>query len=324
MHERENDLVAATQGRSFWILDDLSPLQQMAGATEGVHLFNPRRSWRVAGGQGDGRARPGLGQNPPPGVIVDFNAPEVTDSTTVTVEILDAGGDVLRTYGNQASDAVGGDTLKFKSGHNRLSWNLRRETVKNVKGLYVWGSLAGTRAKPGIYTVRLTVNDAVLEAPAQVEADPRVNATDFEAQDDFAAQLTTALNDLHRGVEDLRNVRGQIQAFLSRAPEDAEIDSAGQALVATLDAVEDAVVQKRTVDGQTVINWPSRVRERLIYLRGTVNGAEGEVTDGSRAAFADLSALWEEQQEILSEALGARLDAFNALVAAREIPAIVR
>ncbi|MBO6577256.1 MAG: hypothetical protein JJ896_17580 [Rhodothermales bacterium] len=323
MVQREhNDLVVATGGRSFWILDDLAPLQQQAGV-DGLHLFQPDPAHRVAGGQGDGRARPGLGQNPMPGVVIDFFAPDLTDSSSVLVEILDDDGEVLRTYGNGPSAAVGADTLKFSPGHNRMSWDLRKEAVQNVQGLYVWGTLRGMRAIPGTYAVRLVVDEDTLTTSAEVLPDPRIDTNAYGEQDAFGAEVTETLTAIHDGIRDLRNVRGQIQDFLGRTPEDAALDSLGQALIESLNDIEEAVVQKRTVDGQTVINWPSRIRERLIYLRGAVDGADGEVTQGTRAAFADLSAAWQTQRALLDDALGARLDGFNAAVSEKQVPAIV-
>jgi len=323
VQRQHNDLVVATQGRSFWILDDLSPLQQQAAVNGSVHVFSPSDAYRVAGGQGDGRARPGVGQNPKPGVVVDFFAPELTDSSNVTVEILDNLGRVLRTYGNQKSDEVAGDTLKFKVGYNRMNWDLRYESVKNPKKLYVWGSLRGRRAKPGAYEIRLVVDDDTLYSYSTVRPDPRVLPDAYEEQDAFSAEITATLNELHDGIRDLRNVRSQVQEFLERADDDEEIDSLGTALVKSLDDIEEAVAQKKTVDGQTVINWPSKIRERLIFVRGAVDGADGEVVEGTRIAYADLSVAWDEQKTLLDAALGAQLETFNALVAERQVPAIV-
>ena len=326
IQERYNDLVAATQGRSFWILDDLSPLQQMDRGIAGteLHLFDPRPAYRVTGG---GRFRPGgnVGKNPPAGAIVDFYVAEVSDSPPVTIEILDGEGALIRSY-SSSQEADSADALKLEPGHNRVAWNLRLESVENVPGFYVFGSLRGRRVVPGTYEVRLTQDDLTRTATVEVRADPRVEATlaGFREQDSLMARIDEHLMAIHKGVIRLRNVRGQIEELIDRVPDgDDEIMQAGKALVEQLTALEDSLIQKRTVDGQTVINFPSRLNFHYTYLRGAVEGAEGIVTHGARQLFQDLEEQWARHRAELERLLGPELDEFNRFVRERGIPAII-
>jgi photosystem II stability/assembly factor-like uncharacterized protein len=325
-----NDLVASTGGRGFWILDDLSPLQQVGdGAEMGeLHLFQPRDAYRVAGGGGSGSA-PDVGKNPPRGAIIDYYVSKHADSVPVSIEFLDASGSVVRAFSTEEKEGTDSSSvIEAKSGHNRLTWNLRYESVENVPGLYVWGTLQGRRIVPGSYQVRLTRETESQTRSLEVFKDPRVEAgvRGFQEQDELMRAISDELQEIHRGVMELRSVRDQIEDLLDRVKNHDGADAvadAGNALVESLTAMEDSLVQKRTVDGQTVINFPSRLNFHYIYLRGAVEGAEGVVTEGARQTFADLASQWAVHRTELRRLLGEELDRFNALVSETGIPAVM-
>ena len=322
---RDNDLIAATQGRAFWILDDLSPLQQMSEVDDAsVHLFVPRPAYRVV--QGGSESPPNVGKNPPNGAVVDFIVAEVDEDMTAKLEILDASGATIRTY---ATDAEDDDAkLELEAGMNRMSWDLRHEIPESVPGLYIFGSLRGRRVVPGTYQVKLTVGEETRTQSFEVVKDPRIPTTlaELQVQDQLLEEIEETISALHGSVNRLRDVREQIEDFVSRAKEEEggdAIEEAGGALVEKLTEVEDALIQKRTVDGQTVINFPSRLNHHLTYLRGAVDGSELGLIDGARERYSDLKAQWDEQKAKLDPLLGAELDAFNTLVRESAIPLVI-
>ena len=137
---------------------------------------------------------------------------------------------------------------------------------------------------------------------------------------------TSALNDIHRTVIRLRDARSQIEDVLKRTkgtPNGDAIEKNGRALVERLNAVEDALVQKRVVDGQTVINFPMRLNQFFIYLRSAIDGSDLGTTDGQRDRLGDLSEQWQQQQRTVTAVLGDELAAFNRLVRDRNVPAVV-
>jgi hypothetical protein len=332
---QSNDLVAATSGLSFWILDDLSPLQQiddrLAGAE--VYLFKPRPAHRVNVSGGFGGRDPRAGTNPPAGAIIDYYLKEAPESP-IQLEILDASGEVVRKYSSEkkkgeAPSGPGAEKpLPAKAGMNRFNWDLRYESVKRIPGLYIFGALMGRKVVPGTYQARLTVGDESLTQPVEVLKDPRIEMPqeDFVAQDKLVVEIETELTALHEGVIRLRAVRDQIEDLLKRS-EDHEsgesIQEAGKAFVDKLTEMEDTLIQKRTVDGQTVINFPMRLNQHYIYLRGAVDGAEGWANDGARDRLADLSAQWTQHKVTLDSLLGEELDAFNAQVRDSGVPAVI-
>jgi hypothetical protein len=335
-----HDLLASTAGRAFWILDDLSALRQWtdATATTDVRLFTPREAYRTRTfASGFGGAGPRAGRNPPNGAIIDFwlaKAP-AGDAGRVDVEILDQNGTVIRAYSSKRPEADAPPSMQppttaltVKAGLNRLTWDVRHDQIVPVPGLYVFGSIQGRQALPGDYRVRLRAGGKTLTESLTVKMDPRVATplSDLRAQDTLAVRLEGELNDIHRAVIRLRGVRSQLEEVMKRAKgadgADA-IEKSGKALVDKLNALEDTLVQKRVVDGQTVINYPMRLNQFYIYLRSSIDGSDVGLTDGQLERLGDLSEQWLKQRATLRTTLEEDLGGFNRLVRARNVPAVV-
>jgi len=324
VQERENDLVVATSGRSFWILDDLSPIQQAAMAARGAaadeaFLYAPRHAYRLAGGPGFGGG--GEGQNPPSGAVLDFVLPELEDGQEVMIEIRTENGDLVRTLSTDPDDEISPSArpLEVTPGHNRITWNLRHESIPNIPGAYVFGSLAGRPVVPGTYDVRLTVGDWMMGQSLEVRMDPRTDATmaDYLEQDAFVAGVAAELTSIHRAVAGNNDVRSQIETLLERVDglDGADgVTEAGTELAGEMETVADSLYQRRVVDGQTVINFPSRLKFQYVFLHGNAGSADGDVSMGSQDVLSDLRARWTVHQATNDELMGPRLDAFNDLV----------
>jgi hypothetical protein len=308
-----NDLIAATSGRAFWILDDLSPLRELNAsvAKEPVHLFTPQPAIRanLGAGQGGGPRDTDLGKNPPAGAILDFS---VAKAGSVVLEIHDGAGNLVRKISNIAA----------KPGMNRATWDLRYDTPTLVPGMILFGNLRGRKVVPGIYEVRLIADGETRTAKVEVKKDPRVSATpqQFAEQNKLLAEIDGEIDSLHKSVNRMRSVRSQIEELLKRAKDSgldsAALQSSGKALIDKLDAEEDTLVQKRTVDGQTVINFPTKLAHHLTVLHNFVDEAEADVTDGARVRAADLEKVWEERRAEVENLLGPQLDSFNRQAAA--------
>jgi hypothetical protein len=161
-----------------------------------------------------------------------------------------------------------------------------------------------------------------------VSKDPRVEASleDFREQDALIVAIETELKAIHEAVSRLRAVRDQLEGLMKRTEHHAEGDAvaeAGRSLVEKLTEVEEALIQKRTVDMQTVLNWPSRLNHHYAYLRMSVDGGEGGVMDGARQRLADLSAQWSQHKATLNGLLNEELAAFNALVREKGVPTVI-
>ncbi|MDA0311871.1 MAG: glycosyl hydrolase [Gemmatimonadetes bacterium] len=324
IQRRENDLVAATAGRSFWILDDLTPLQNAPDALASeTYLHAPRHAYRLAGGGGfGGFGNNSVGQNPPSGAVLHYymaEAPEEGD--TVRVAILSPAGDLIRTYSTHPDEELspGAQPIKVTEGDNRVVWDLRHEQIPNIPGAYVFGSLAGRRVVPGDYQVRLSVGNFTMTQPLEVRMDPRVDANmaEYIEQDAFVASVAAELTDIHRSTIDVKDVKGQIETLVGRIEGRDGADVVGEvadALAGDLETVADSLYQARVVDGQTVINFPSRLKFQYVWLHGNAEGAETGVTRGSEDVLGDLRVRWTTHRTTVTELLGPRLDALNELL----------
>ncbi len=251
---KEGDLVAATQGRGFWILDDLSPLRaldasaaKLASAKPGdgvPELLPPRPALRVRGGGGWGGGNGGT--NPPSGLALYYVLPdEPAADTEVKIDLLDAHGDLIRTLTRkpekgkkgEKGDGEGGDPdehegpgrrdsatgelkiLTTDKGMNRVLWDLEYPGAEDFPGLILWNrNLNGPLAVPGHYTARMTVGDWTGEVPFEVVPDPRASATpeDYQAQLDFMLGVRDKLTETHRAIGRIRDVKKQLATVKKR------------------------------------------------------------------------------------------------------------
>lgn len=342
---REDALVVATQGRSFWILDDLGPLRQMTpeAAAAPAWLFTPTPAYLFGGGGGFG-ARGNLGANPAPGATFFYRlAAEPPAKEEVTLEILDATGQRVRRFSNlddpEAADAGGAEggpfggrgprKLPVKAGLNKFTWDLRGEEASRFKGLILWGGgLQGPRVVPGTYQARLTVGGVARTISFEVRKDPRVTATpaDLQKRYDLHAKIRDELTATHDAITRLRDVREQLKSVAERsraASKDTTISAAANALVKKLTAVEEELYQTKNRSGQDPLNYPIRLNNKLSLLTGTVDGADAPPTDQTQAVFDDVTAQIERQLGTLKLLLDGDLGAFNRLVRERELPAVV-
>ncbi len=332
---KEKDLVAATQGRGFWILDDLSPLQQLDAdvAAAHVHLFTPRPAYRLDGRESRSESVH-EGKNPPSGVVFHFLlAEEPAADVEVKLEVLEADGDAIRTYTRKPKpgeeeekkddeDDDGAEDprqVEVKKGANRFVWNLRYPGAEKFPGLVLWNrDLDGPRAVPGAYRARLTVGEETVEAPFEVLPDPRTSATaeDFQAQFDFLLAVRDKLSETHREIGRLRDAKAQIEALEKRLeddPEAAPLIEAGKALVERLDAVEKALYQTRNRSRQDPLNFPIRLNDKLAGLLGLVDYGDRRPTAQALEVKAELTAAIDAELAMLRELWASDLPAFNAL-----------
>ena len=333
---RNNDLVAATQGRAFWILDDLSPLHQLNDQIAGadVHLFAPRAASRMAGGSNQ---MPGQGQNPPSGAILYYAFAEAPDTSTIDVKLDILDGDrVIRTITPKAKGpstpgpggGQAGQKLPVKVGLNRFVWDLRHKNVTQVPKLFTFGSLQGYRVGPGTYTARLTVGEVEQSQSFEVVADPRKNLlpTDFREQQSMLASIYEMVDEIHASVAKMQQVREQVGGLIARAkghPEADTIAAAGKVLMDRMTAWEEALVQPKQETFQDVINFPNKLNAEFIWLLGNVDSAGPPVTQGARDRFADLSQRWNEHRVEMNVLLEQEVAEFNMLVQQQAVPAVI-
>ncbi|MFO7894790.1 MAG: hypothetical protein R6U63_13730 [Longimicrobiales bacterium] len=342
------DLVVATQGRSFWILDDLSPVRQMSRAVEatvvdGVHLFAPRPAYQLnlRGFRGDRAPEPA-----PAGALIHFGVSDaVAEVDGVRLELLDETGEVVRVFAQDPDAAAEAldplehgvwtgeiDRLDVKPGINRFIWDLQLPGPTVIEGSVMsLGYTGGMWASPGRYTVRLVAGDEVVEEPLEVRTDPRLEVEPGALQARF--ELTRAVRDkvteVHDAIARLRSVRTQAAGIADRVRAGADtaaaraVRRAADSLAARLTPIEEALIQTRNEVGQDPLNFPPKLDNQLVYLYGHVNAAYGAPTAGSYERWEDLEAEVAPYLEALRSVLDGAVPRFNALLAEYGVAGIV-
>lgn len=303
------DLVVSTMGRGFWILDDLTPVRQLAAARaalreQSLYLYAPRPAYRtLLSGRSGPRTR--LGENPPYGAMI-FYALAGTPAEELTLEIVAPDGEVLRRISsdrdleaapeNVYMTARGETRLTRQPGLNRFVWNLRRAPVDLTDDAVIWGLTHGPRAAPGTYTARLTLGEVVQEQRFEVLADPRreTSAADYALQQQTAVAMWRDLDRLFDALRALRSVRQQARDALA-VLDAARIDASDlrpriEALAAELTAVEETIFQPLNEADQDVENFEQKVDNQLAYAYWFTDEAEHAPTQGQLERYADLRA----------------------------------
>ena len=342
MAVKRGDLVVATQGRAFWILDDLSPLRQMndAVARANAHLFEPRAAYRLPGGGMNFDGDP-VGKNPPSGAVVWFNLGAEPEDE-VRLEFVDGAGEILRTLSSVTEeprapnpwerfmppDALPRRKLEVKQGLNRYVWNLRLHDAELVEGTVMWGQASGPRVPPGTYRVRLTMGDWSQTRTIELRKDPRLEVTDEElrSQYELAREVWASLTETHRAVRRIRAVREQAEALATRldgTDDGPVVSESAAALTTRLEAIEERLVQARARSSQDVLNYPARLDAQLLALLGAVAGADAPPTAGSAERYDDLRAELDLHLAELQAVLDTELAAFDARVRDTKRPPVI-
>ncbi len=326
---RHGALIASTEGRAFWIMDDLSPIRQHADSLRTVtaHLYVPQPAIRLATSGGGGSVGPGtVGRNPAPGATLFYRLGSAPDSAMrVTLEILDGRGSLVRSF---STDTAGGiEPLEARDGLNTFAWNLRRSPPTRLANVVLFGSPSGGGAlvSPGTYQVRLTAGNTVRTQPLEVRQDPRLDvpATAMAARDSAANALAGRISEIHDLVLQLRDTRDQVKDAMARAgsaPNAATIRTAGNILLARLDSLEPRLTTRAT-NGQDIINFPNGINGQFGFLLGQVEG-NPVLTAPARERSAELLEEWERLRAEVDAAEGAGVDAFNRLLEEGNVPGV--
>jgi photosystem II stability/assembly factor-like uncharacterized protein len=337
---KDKDLVVSTQGRAFWILDDIAPLRQLkADATMAdVHFFEPSVAYRFGGPVGRGS----VGANPPYGALFYYTLKtEPKKDEEVTLEILDATGKSVRKLSSKpaTSEEGGGDAeegffgrgsgpraLPAKAGLNRFAWDLRHPDASRFKGMILWaGNLQGPTAVPGTYQVKLTAGGQTLTRSLELRGDPRLSFTaeDYQKQLDLLLKIRDKLSETHDAITRLRDAREQVKGVAARSKGNKEIADAAKSLGDKLTAVEEALYQTKNQSSQDPLNFPIRLNNKLASLAGAVASGDAAPTDQAYVVYDDLVGRIDKELATLRGLLSTDVATFNALVKQQDVPAVL-
>ncbi len=328
---RHGDLIVATQGRSLWIMDDLGPLRQLDRevAAADAWLFDPADAVRADLGGGGGDRRP---EPRPDGAIFRYSFAEAPEGE-VTLEVLDADGEVVRGWTGEAeADSAGADAeddLPVGEGSHAFSWDLSTPGVDEPEDVEIWGYTGGFEVVPGTYTVRLTSGDWSQERDFEVRLDPRIDDVtheDLVAQAELATAIRDTLDVVYDQLERIRRVRGEIRAGYERAKAAGAaegLETHADSLAGELTALEERITQTDNESGQDPLNFPPKLDADMASVYGFVAGGAGAPTESARERWRDLLERWSALRSEIDESVEGHVEWFNQALRDRGVPAIV-
>ncbi len=290
---KNGNLIAATQGRSLWIIDDLSVLHQLerSHAEKEMHLYKPHSAYRMGGG-GNGKASKTTGGNRQNGVFIHYhlkNKPGEKD--TLSIDILESSGKVIKTFSTHEKD----NKIKAEQGDNLFVWNMRYPDAEKFDGMVLWSyNLTGPKAIPGNYKVRLRSKGQMQEEDIQILPDPRslANTADYEAQFDFVQQISDTITAMHRCIKEIRDVRTQINGLKTKLPKEDKFNPLSTQLAqmdSVMSNVENNLYQTKNRSSQDPLNYPVKLNDKMANLMGINVGGNYPPTEASRQVFDILS-----------------------------------
>ncbi len=352
IHKREKDLVIATHGRSFWIMDDITPLHEIMDmgnkATGSAHLFKPRHAYRMDGGAGSPRSGDAVaeGENAPNGVITRYYF-KSKPAKELKLIYMTTAGDTIMAYSNLKDKK--GQPLKIakefyqdetvqrpgsapaQAGMNVFVWDMRYPDAAAVEGTNVMWTGRGTGAKvvPGMYKVRMLVGDSLVgEQPVEIRKDPRLTTTaaEFQEQFDLLQKINNKLSETHKAINQIRQIRTQIDGYTKsvKEPKAAEkFKKAAKPMLDDLDKLESTLMQPKSKAPQDALAYPIQLNDKMAGVASVVSSADTKPTKSSFTAYDDLAKQIDSAISKLKEIVNTQVPSFNRMVTEQQIPAII-
>ncbi|HWJ30607.1 MAG TPA: hypothetical protein VNS32_29005, partial [Flavisolibacter sp.] len=324
---KENDLVVATQGRSFYVIDDLSVLQQMNKeiANKALHVFdvNPAYRMQVNPFFTNFGTPKNAGANPPAGVVLNYYVKALPDSAKASIRIMDKNHKEIKTFSTDSKD----NKLDISDGMNQFVWNMLYPGVEKIEGMILWnGNPGSVTATPGNYFALVKVGRDSVEVPFMIKADPNYKVTQQEYEDQFAflMQVKDKFSDVQKAIKDIRSLRSQINTFVGLQGKEMpkEVKSMADSINKQLTAIEETLYQTKAKSGQDVLNYPIRLNDKLSGVFDAASSGNFAPSKQVRDVFSDLSAQVDVQLNKLNIIKQKDIPAFNELIRQKALPVI--
>lgn len=322
---KENDLIVATQGRAFWVLDDLGIIQQKAAGitNKNLHVFTVNDAYRYGGYQNLNAKNAGM--NPPTGVVINYYVKEVTDSSKVSIEILDKDKKSIKTFSTTAKEKT--DKIDVSKGMNQFVWNMLYPPAEKIDGLILWhGTVPGPTAAPGNYFYKIKAGKDSAEGNFVIKANPvyKLSQQDYEDQFNFLISVRDKFNDIQKAIKNIRDIRKQISDFSDKQGVDLakEIKQQADTINKQMTAIEEALHQTKAKSGQDVLNFPIRLDDKISGLYDFASSGNAAPAKQVKDAFVELSAQANVQLDKLKIIIDTELVKLNQLIRDKALPVI--
>ncbi len=314
---KDNNLIVATQGRSLWIIDDLTVLHQLSNEVKSKNtiLFKPKDTYRMAGQSV--KSLKTEGTNHPSGVITYFYLNDYDKKKdTISLTYFNTKNDTLKSFNNHAKEVT--DKLTIKKGANQFAWNTRGKGAEVLKGMILWwANLQGPKAVPGTYRVNLNVNGKETSQPFTILADPRAEAStqDMQTQYDFITAVNKTVDRAHKSIKNIRKINKQLKAFTTQYkdnPTTKDLVAKAEKLQEQFGNIEKALYQTKNRSGQDPLNFPIKLTNKLGHLNSLVGMGDFAPTTQDIAVKNELTALINEQLTTFDTLISTEIKSFNA------------
>jgi photosystem II stability/assembly factor-like uncharacterized protein len=311
---KNNSLIVATQGRSIWILDDLTVLHQLQPDSRNAQtlLFKPKESYRTKGR--GGKSSLTAGTNLPNGVIVHYFLKNYdAEKDTVELQFQSEDGAVIKTY----STKVKKNKLEVKAGGNEFVWDTRYDGAEKLEGMIFWSaSFSGAKAVPGSYKVRLAVNGKKQKQDFTILPDPRSESsvTDMQKQFDFVNEVNQTVDKAHKAIKNMREIRSKLKDFVKQNQSDStatKLVAQAKTIQEDLLEVEKTLYQTQNRSNQDPLNFPIRLTNKLGHLNRLLTIDDFPPTNQDLAVKEELTAAVEVAMERYQQLIDSDVASFN-------------
>ena len=327
---KENDLIVATHGRAFWVIDDLTPVQAYDKNVVDKKLFvyNVNDSYRMEGGGGRRRrsVKPAnAGANPPNGVVINYWLKDANDSSKVAISIYDKNNALIKTFTKDAKEE--GNKLEYAAGMNQFVWDMMYPPAEKIDGLILWnGNVEGPKVAPGKYTAKIKFDKDSVNFSFVIKGDPNYKMTekDYDDQVGMLLKIRDKFSDVQKAIKQIRAIRTQINDFTSRVnlKNNKEVKQAADTINKQITTIEEALYQTKSKSGQDVLNFPIRLNDKIAGLYDVAASGYNPPSKQVIETYADLSAQADAQIAKLKKILSDDLVAFNKLIHEKQLPII--
>lgn len=321
---RQDNLVAATQGRGFWVLDDLSVMRQASDAlaNKELHLFTPDVTAMIRGGRSSGANE---GSNPASGAVLSYYIADDQDGP-LTIDITDSSGNLVRSYSSEEGDfercVIGNMVTRTRSeieypsiekGLNQFAWDMRLTGLNCIDDVKLFAGFDGASVIPGKYRVRISVGDAASEAELTLLPDPREEASDdaYRFLAEKRRESTALLNELLDNLAIARKARSQIEMLLEDYPGAVELQTIGNQAIDRLTVWENKVTQTQYEALEDEDNLPPMLDVHMRHVLDVIDRAGAPVSEGSLLRLSDLEYQWQDRKSELRSISSSDIAAIN-------------
>jgi len=320
---KDNDLVVATQGRSFWVLDDLSLLQtdEKDLDQKNWQVFNVNDAYRTNGWV-DSNIRNG-GMNPPNGVAFNYYLKNATDTDKISVTIFDKKQKPIKTYSKTDKDGK----VECSSGMNRWVWDMNYEGGEKIDGMVLWnGNAGGPRAACGKYIARFRYNKDSVDVPFTIKPDPnyKISEADDDEQVAFLLDVRDKFNAIQKTIKNIRSIRNQVTDMVNKSDTLAlkKMKVLADSICKKLTTVEEALYQTKAKAGEDILNFPMRLNDRMAGLYNFAASGYNKPTQQVKDAFKELAAETDIQLNKYAAIIKNEVSDFNIMIRENKIPVV--